>query len=150
MSDLDTLRHLLHQLPPGEVSGSDAVRAALADAWSSLAGNRTEGTDASKLVRMEELRWEPPCLVFRLERHGGTVNGISRAEVHEWRVDVERGAASVHVVGHRQLRRMQPRLDTEAIARRIASKVKAGDEDRGSSGRKTAAASAWRSAATPS
>jgi hypothetical protein len=36
-------------------------------------------TGQKLLGRMEEVVWEPPILSFTVERHGGTVQGSSRA-----------------------------------------------------------------------
>jgi hypothetical protein len=55
------------------------------------------------LYRAEDVAWTPPFLTFTLERHGGTVNGSSRAELHHWEVNIETGVATIVKVGRRQL-----------------------------------------------
>ncbi len=44
---------------------------------------------AGKLGRMEDVRWEPPVLSFRIERHGAMGVGSTRAELQNWRVDFD-------------------------------------------------------------
>jgi hypothetical protein len=43
--------------------------------------------------RAEELSWNPPILSFTIERHGATARGSSRAELHEWTVNLHEGTA---------------------------------------------------------
>jgi hypothetical protein len=68
---------------------------------------------------MEAVAWNPPVLTFRIERHGGTVLGSTRAELQHWHVDLERKTASLVKTGRRQLRPMQPRLNVEPLVEEI-------------------------------
>jgi hypothetical protein len=54
-------------------------------------------------------------LRFELERHGGTVNGSTRAEVHHWVVNLAEMSAHVEKSGHRQLRPTQTRLNVKPL-----------------------------------
>jgi hypothetical protein len=85
---------------------------------------------AAKLIRrMENVEWVPPILKFRIERHGATVNGSTRADVQEWHVDVDRGTARLAGEKRRQLGTMDRRLDVKPIAAEIAALITAGRED---------------------
>jgi hypothetical protein len=54
----------------------------LAAAWDDLSIARGSGMEPDKLYdRMEKVHWEPPLLLFVIERHGGTVQGSTRAEL---------------------------------------------------------------------
>jgi hypothetical protein len=66
----------------------------LAAAWEQLNGFDAEGMAAEKLDRIEQVEWNPPRLTFVIERHGGTVMGSTRAELHGWSIDIDRGTAN--------------------------------------------------------
>lgn len=72
--------------------------------------------------------WEPPKLKFVIERHSGTVQGSSRAELQHWSLDVEKMTATLETVGHRQLSPMLPRLDVNPLADEIAGLIASGQE----------------------
>lgn len=63
--------------------------AALAACWVDIEGSNEQGMDDHKLHRIENPRWDPPYVIFELERHGATVAGSSRAEVHRWHVNID-------------------------------------------------------------
>jgi len=73
------------------------------------------------------LIWNPPILEFEIERHGGTVQGSSRAERHGWSVDVQTRTATCEGIGFAQLRPQQPsfkvKVITEDLIRRIVSQT---------------------------
>ena len=69
----------------------------------------------------------PPKLTFRIERHGGTVCGSSRAEMQYWVVDVDAATAMLEKSGRRQLRSMQPRLDVTPLAETVAELIVNGE-----------------------
>jgi hypothetical protein len=66
--------------------------------------------------RMEDVEWALPILTFVIERHGGTVLGSSRAELQQWRLDIDRGTRTLVTSHHRQLKPMRPRLDVTPAA----------------------------------
>jgi hypothetical protein len=70
---------------------------------------------------MESVVWNPPKLKFTIERHGGTVNGSSRAELQHWCLDLETVTATLEKVGQRQLSPMRPCLDVVPLAETIAN-----------------------------
>ncbi|MFK2893752.1 hypothetical protein [Dyella flagellata] len=120
------LRNYLNTLASGLIDNEhkDETTSILADCWTSLDGGDAEGMHADKLSgRVEDMTWESPLLSFKIERHGRTVNGSSRADVHQWVIDVDRGTASCFVVGHRQLTPNSPRLDVKSLARGVAALI---------------------------
>jgi hypothetical protein len=126
---LDALRRVLASVPAGPVSEDheDAVVSALERAWAELDGGGQTSMVADKLGgRMEELKWQPPILSFGIERHGGTVMGSTRAELHGWDVDVEAGTATVGGGRFRQLRPNAPAFKAEPIAAELAAAMAAG------------------------
>lgn len=100
----------------------------LEDAWGDLDGSEDKSTFAKKLHRAEDLEWDPPFLHFTLERHGATVNGSSRAELHHWEVNVDTGVAAIWNTSRRQVSPMDSRLDVAALARETKKRVVAGDQ----------------------
>jgi hypothetical protein len=102
---LADLRQCLGNLSPGKIipgqPESHRIMEAVRDAWSFLEGADIEKTYAHKLSRAEEVIWEPPCLTFRLERHGALVLGSGRAEMHCWTINMEELTASMVPCGYR-------------------------------------------------
>ena len=91
-------------LPPGPIADVPILERLLAAAWNALTGSEG-GMEGYKLLdRMEAVVWNPPLLSFVVERHGGTVQGSTRAELQHWHVDVERKTALLGKIGWRQLR----------------------------------------------
>jgi len=72
------------------------------------------------------LQWQPPFLTFKLERHGWTVNGSSRASLHTWKVDLENRSAQITKNGHRQLDKPDDPLNCKKLAMHIAGKIQDG------------------------
>ena len=99
--DLDLLRQLLRSKQPGPVDHE--VGTALEIAWDEITGSEATKLYSYKLQRAEDLVWAPPFLTFQIERHGGTAQGSSRAEVYSWLVNIDRGEATCGKVSHRQL-----------------------------------------------
>jgi hypothetical protein len=122
---IGTLHSFLNELPSGETKLSDEnnLLQLLADAWRLLKGSNDQNTDSTKIYRAESVCWSPPILSFKLERHGGTVNGSSRAPVHHWEVDVEQGTANIVDERRRQLYPQSPRMDTKLRAKEVADRI---------------------------
>jgi hypothetical protein len=120
---LDKLRHTLAETASGPISGA-SIEGLLADAWDELTGSGDQSMTGFKLLgRTEAMMWNPPELVFQIERHGGTVMGSTRAEVHVWTVNVDDATAECSEArGVRQLRapakavRAEPLVDDVAAA----------------------------------
>jgi hypothetical protein len=123
-SDVASLREYLARLPPGEVDQAGEVERLLAACWDAFEGGDAEGMEGTKLHRRtKRVRWTPPILSFAIERHGGTVRGSSRAELHEWELNIDRQKAALVRRGHRQLHPNQPHLDVERIADEVAGLI---------------------------
>lgn len=93
MVTLFELREYLKKQPAGQIQ-SGSLSGILSRCWDDLAGSYAEATTADKLSRIENVQWNPPDLTFELERHGGTVMGSTRADLHHWTIDVDRALAS--------------------------------------------------------
>jgi hypothetical protein len=127
---LDQLKRLLPQQPSGRLAEGTAseVESLLIGCWQLLGGFKQESTSADKLFgRMENIRWEPPYVMFQIERHGGTVMGSSRAEIHDWSVNLETATASCSTGRFRQLRPHAAALDVAPLVEKVAQGIDAGE-----------------------
>jgi hypothetical protein len=89
MDPMRDLRAYLDSVSPGGVPDPGKLEGLLGQCWDGFDRGEAEGMSGSKLRgRVQNLRWDPPRLFFEIERHGGTVLGSSRAERHEWNVDL--------------------------------------------------------------
>lgn len=122
---MDTsLKDYLMGLAPGAALDVEQVEFLLAEAWRSLRGSRTGGMQAQKIRgRTEDMAWNPPLLTFSIERHGGTVNGSTRAEIQRWCVDVAAHTAEIASTGRRQLHAMARRVNVKGPAAKIAEAI---------------------------
>ena len=91
--------------PPGPIESASEVESLLAEEWNSLLCNSDDHkTFSEKLYgRMEKVKWDPSFLRFVLERHGGTVNGSTRADLHYWVVNVDERTRGIVRTGRRQI-----------------------------------------------
>src|SRR5260370_29710154 len=87
--NIQRLRNAVEGLPSGLISEDRAneILSLLADCWDQIQGTDTTAMFAYKLERAERLSWNPPCLVFIIERHGAAQVGSTRAELQEWSVN---------------------------------------------------------------
>jgi len=108
----------------GPINDSAEHECLLAACWKQIAGSDEERMGGHKLHgRMENVSWDPPQLTFKIERHGQTVCGSSRASIHKYRLNVDEKTADIDIAGHRQLRPMNKRLDVKAIAQEVAKLI---------------------------
>lgn len=119
------LRDYLSAIPAGEIAQDlhSTIINLLTECWDGLQGSEAENTFAFKLARAEQLTWNPPCLEFILERHGGTVNGSINAELHTWVVDLDSGQARCATNRRRRLHQAGKRLDINGVVQRIAEAI---------------------------
>jgi len=79
---------------------------------------------AGKLGRMENGRWGPPVLSFTIERHGAMALGSTRAELQNWRVDLDhKTAACERSRSYRQVVARAEGIRIEPIARELAGRI---------------------------
>jgi hypothetical protein len=118
----------LNDIPQGAIQGSarDEIIELLAGCWQDLEGADETSMEAWKIRRAEDLSWNPPLLSFTIERHGATVHGSSRAELHEWTVNLNLATAHCAQGQYRQLKPTAPRLDVKPIAARVCDAVQQG------------------------
>jgi hypothetical protein len=130
---LANLRAMLSLRRPGPLPHGIAptVEALLAQAWDQFSGDNAGMTDRKLCGGTESVVWQPPTLVFRIERHGAIALGSGRTEVREWAVDLERRTVSVKTFRRRQIRPAQGRLDVDAIAKILVDGILAGRTDEG-------------------
>jgi hypothetical protein len=127
LESLEQLKRLLRQQPPGHLAEETAsnVRSLLFGCWELLDGSEEEGTSADKLLsRMEDIRWEPPYIHFQIERHGGAVMGSSRAEIHDWSVNLETATAACSTGRFRQIQPRNPPLDVQRLVEEVVHEVR--------------------------
>ena len=124
----DILQQHCATLPPGPVADISTLERILAAAWNELVGD-DGGMEAYKLLnRMEAVAWNTPILSFRIERHGGTVMGSTRAEIQHWHVDVELGTANLGKIGWRQDRPQQEGFPVRKAAAEITEAIRNGQK----------------------
>jgi hypothetical protein len=114
----------LKSIQPGSLTNTAHLEKLVAASWDEFDGSAEEGMAGYKLhERMQDVGWNPPRLSFTIERHGGTVLGSSRAERHEWTLDVNDMTATCAKIGYRQIRPMAPRLDVRPLAEEIVQLI---------------------------
>ena len=123
------LRQHLSSVSPGAITDTDTLIPLLMDAWSEFDGHDQDKMKSHKLDRIEDVTWSPPCVVFTIERHGGTVMGSSRGELQDWVVDITGGTARASAVRFRQLSPRQLPLRVEPLVERVVTAIDGqGDE----------------------
>ena len=106
------------------------VEGFLAEHWDQLVKDFDGGMQGFKVVdRTEKMEWQPPVLSFKIERHGRTVLGSSRAELQHWQLDTADCVATFNGDSYRQKRPKNLILDIESIAREIAPLILERRED---------------------
>ena len=129
-NDIRQLAQFLALLPPGPIEDADHLVLLLSSGWTKLKEHDAEGMDAEKLLgRLEDPRWNPPELTFTIERHGGTVMGSSRAERHLWTLSSDNWQLRCAVIGYRQIRPRQAKVDVLHLAREFASLIRQRQQD---------------------
>ena len=104
MTAFTELRSYLASLPEGEIANEyvDDVCERTEGAWLEIDKSQNPKMTAQKISRAKAFLWQPPCLVFEIERHGGVVQGSSRAELQSgyrasmctWRLEDRRRQAN--------------------------------------------------------
>ena len=118
----------MKRTPGGPVENLAEIESLLAESWRDLKGDEGGMADYKLIGRMEDVTWKPPLLNFSIERHGAIVGGGStRAEIQDWQVNVETGAAMLVGSGRRQIYPMAKRLDVGPLADQLASLIIQGE-----------------------
>jgi len=118
------LTRFLESQPEGPIDDHAELERLLSAAWSCFEGSDRGGMASYKLIgRTEGPKWDPPDLTITIERHGGTAQGSTRAELQDWILNVSTWSASYQGVRYRQVNPRQPRLDVKDIAERIAIEI---------------------------
>lgn len=126
---IDDLRKYLEKTPPGRIDNAADLENLLDQCWDELEGD-IGGMAGNKLHgRMEDVEWNPPILRFTIERHGGTVMGSSRAELQDWRIDVEVKRVYCSVSSYRQIYPREPALNVNPIADEIRDLILNREQD---------------------
>ena len=124
---IKSLRAFLSSISPGLIERhEDKVRLIelLRFCWEVIDGNEAEGMAAYKLERMKQPEWESPFLLFLIERHGPIVLGSTRADVHQWKVNVLDGGADCNPeYGQVQVHPPQPALNVDSLADEVVRLV---------------------------
>jgi len=109
---------------PGEIVNKAELESLLCVYWGKLDNSLEPGMTGDKLIgRTENVFWDPPILRFSIERHGGYVQGSTRAEIQKWEVNIDQQSAEFVKSNYRQIKRMQPRLDIKKLASEIADLI---------------------------
>jgi len=131
MRKLNELTGFLRTLPIGAVEDEEQKQtlvSLLASVWDEIPGTDEEATHAYKLNRMEEIEWDGRWLEFTLERHGPTVQGSTRANLHRWRVGLDPLGASFTDAGFRTVGPISPRWNPDEIVSELSLAILNGKE----------------------
>ena len=81
---------------------------------------------ASRTAVLKDFSWKPPLLSFRIERHGATVRGSSRADLQGWVLNLTTREAQCSKESYRQIRPASGKLDVKPIALRVCETIREG------------------------
>jgi hypothetical protein len=120
-------------LQNGEVPESDVeiLEKLLMHYWNRFSGSESEGMEGYKLVgRMEDVYCKYPILTFDIERHGDTVLGSKKTEIHTWFVDIEIKQANCQKSGrYKLIEARNYSLDVVLIAEELTKLILNHQED---------------------
>ena len=129
LDPIEDLRTFLDAQGAGPLADREGLIARLMPVWLDLEGSSDWAMEPRKLGRMENPKWLPPVLTFVVERHGGTVNGSSRADLQTWTVNLDAATAISATTGRRQLRPQAARLEVGPIVAEVMRLVVDGLDD---------------------
>jgi hypothetical protein len=125
---LAALMSFLNCQLPGPLANEEQLETLLVSAWDELGSSADGGMQSCYKLRgrMENVAWNPPILSFRIERHGGTVNGSVYAEMQQWDVNCEKGVANYDkfTSRRRQVAAKDRALKVAPIAREMADVIR--------------------------
>ena len=123
-NSIELLKQHLSEAEVGYPADPEQIVELLADSWDDL-----DKVDDTKMAgyklfrRMENVRWEPPCLIFQIERHGATVLGSTRADLYTWAVDLDRYTAEIIGKNRRQLYPTAKPIRVKPIAEDVGDRI---------------------------
>ena len=127
------LEAFLAKLSTGPIGDTSKLESLLMDCWDDFSGSGEGGMKTYKLSgRIEQPTWDSPLLSFKIERHGGTVQGSSRAEMQRWTVDTVLKTSRVAEAGYRQLTPRQSswtKADAMEAAKEVSELIEHNSED---------------------
>ncbi len=127
---LQNLVQHLTTLPAGPISDEGTVLILLYHAWDDLLISNHGGFNKDKHIdRAVNLTWDPPQLTFDIERHGGFVQGSSRADIQSWSVDIQANSATNTSSRSKQMRPASPRMDMAPIVARVLASISEHSDD---------------------
>ena len=127
---LAELRGYLELLAVGKIENREKLEELFSACWDQLEGSGVEGMTAEKLSRLENPNWNPPELSFDIERHGSTVMGSTRAELHRWTIDVYKATADCNPShSYRQLYKKDRPLRVGPLVDEIVMLIISGKDD---------------------
>ena len=92
---------------PGPIADAEGLIKLLPAVWYEFDGADVEAMTSRKIGRLASPTWQPPLLVFRIERHGALAMGGTRASGQIWTVDLRKKTAAVEE--SRSYRQVYPR-----------------------------------------
>ena len=124
---IQLLNKALIAIPSGPIHASGQVEQLLMDAWDDFSGSTGGGMAAEKISgRTYDLDWDLPVLSFKIERHGGIVQGSSHAEIQHWSVNLRDKTATLSGFGYKQLKPRSPALDLAPIISTLTEVISQG------------------------
>ena len=117
----ESLSGCLQSQRPGAV-GSDVE--VLTGCWETRPGYELEGMTPDKLDRAEKFEWWPPLLCFDIERHGSTVLGSTRADLHRITVDIDKESVAITKGSYRQVRPKADSLNVEPLCQKVSDLIR--------------------------
>jgi len=115
----------LKTIPKGPIKQVAEIESLIAECWNEFLSDDAGGMKPEKTVgRTENLFWNPPILSFIIERHGSiVVGGSTRAEKQKWGLNFDDCTANLSIVGYRQTKPKQKKLDVKLIAEDTAKLI---------------------------
>jgi len=128
---LNKLNDLLKKNGSGDLTSSpdySNIVNLLAQCWPNFTGSGSNGMTAAKIRddRLESTTWNPPCIEFDIERHGGIILGSTRAEIYSWSVDLVTQSAISMQTGRRQVKQQAPKWFAAPEAQKFADLINKG------------------------
>ena len=122
------LIEVLRRMPESRLTKDvpDKLLHLLEECWRDFRGSSEASMHAWKLDRAEDFSWKSPLFSFRIERHGATVLGSSRADLQRWVLNLTTREAQCSKESYLQIRPASGKLDVKPIASRVCETIREG------------------------